>query len=136
MLESRQVSNLYGILDTMPYKDPKSEKALESLRAARRRHYHNNKEAYIERAKVHKNKLREYVKELKNNPCTDCGTTYPYYVMHFDHLSDKVDGINKMVANGVSMEVLQAEIAKCELVCANCHAERTFQRLTDKSLVV
>ncbi len=30
-----------------------------------------------------------------------------------------------------SVEVLITEMAKCELVCANCHAERTYQRAVE-----
>ena len=26
----------------------------------------------------------------------------------------------------------EAEVAKCEVVCANCHAERTYQRIRER----
>lgn len=34
-----------------------------------------------------------------------------------------------MVAQGATIEKLQTEIAKCELVCAVCHRLRTAYRL-------
>lgn len=74
-------------------------------------------------------KNRTAVHEAKNRQCADCGVQYPYYVMEFDHLDADAKHFN--VSAGVtraSHERLLAEIAKCEVVCANCHAERTHQR--------
>lgn len=48
--------------------------------------------------------------------------------MDFDHLFAKEDNIATMVYTGVALEVVRAEIAKCELVCANCHRVRTHVR--------
>jgi len=50
--------------------------------------------------------------------------------MDFDHLpgEDKVKYISKMVARSWSLAKIDAEIAKCELVCANCHRIRTARR--------
>ena len=64
------------------------------------------------------------------DPCMDCGKRYPYYVMHFDHLdhSKKKNNISDLVHGSVSMTTLLEEIEKCEVVCANCHAERTNNR--------
>lgn len=62
----------------------------------------------------------------ESHPCTDCGNFFPYYVMQFDHLKDKYLGIARMWAH--SLERIEQEIAKCELVCANCHAIRTHKR--------
>jgi hypothetical protein len=74
-------------------------------------------------------KTRTAVQAAKDKPCADCGVQYPYYVMEFDHLDADTKEFN--VSAGVtsrSYERLMAEIAKCEVVCANCHAERTHQR--------
>jgi hypothetical protein len=58
---------------------------------------------------------------------------YPYYVMQFDHLGDKEFTIGLSVRRSVGYKRLMSEIAKCEVVCANCHAERTFQRMQEKA---
>jgi len=48
--------------------------------------------------------------------------------MQFDHIgTDKVASISDLVRNK-GMKVLQAELLKCELVCSNCHALRTWKR--------
>lgn len=77
-------------------------------------------------------KNRQYVIEAKQNPCVDCGVQYPHYVMQFDHRPDEIKkfGLGQMGTRG--LKLIQAEIAKCDLVCANCHAERTYQRMLDK----
>lgn len=48
--------------------------------------------------------------------------------MQFDHIgTDKVGNVGRLkCSNG--MEAVLAEIAKCELVCANCHSVRSLKR--------
>jgi len=103
-------------------------KNIEDSRAAIRRHYYANKEKYLEKNKRRREFLRSYVQDLKETtPCADCGINYPYYVMDFDHLEDKVEGISYLIKfNNIAQ--IKAEIAKCELVCSNCHRIRTHQR--------
>lgn len=108
----------------MGYRDP------EKQREASRRHYAKNREVMLERAKVYnkanQERLRARIREAKDQPCADCGQRYPYYVMDFDH----VRGVKKFnVGQGSwrkSMRVLNEEIAKCDVVCSNCHRERTW----------
>ena len=74
--------------------------------------------------------LMDKVWEYKNNNnCVDCDESDPI-VLEFDHLPqfDKTENISVMIRNGVSWENIQKEIAKCELVCANCHRRRTHTR--------
>lgn len=68
------------------------------------------------------------IRDAKDKPCADCGIQYPYYVMQFDH----VRGEKKFNLGGGwnnSIEAIREEIAKCDVVCSNCHAERTYQRM-------
>jgi hypothetical protein len=73
--------------------------------------------------------MRVIAVEAKNRPCADCGRSYPPYVMDFDHVrGEKVANVSVLVAGGASRRRVLAEIAKCEVVCANCHRERTHGR--------
>lgn len=74
--------------------------------------------------------LGKIVSEAKNRPCADCGTQFSSHVMQFDHVdpSTKAFNISQWSSLFPSVEILKAEIAKCEVVCANCHAERTNRR--------
>ena len=73
------------------------------------------------------------LRALKAGACTDCGLRYPPYVMDFDHRP----GEEKLftIGTGVTRSdaAILAEIAKCDLVCANCHRVRTYQRLHPES---
>ncbi len=72
--------------------------------------------------------FKEWVNVLKKAPCTDCGQTLPPVAMDFDHVrGKKISGIAQMWS--WSREKVLVELAKCELVCANCHRERTVQTL-------
>lgn len=74
-----------------------------------------------------------FVERLKSAPCMDCGVTYPSYVMDYDHARGvKVMSIAKIVRSGADMEEVAAELEKCDLVCANCHRERTHRRAVQR----
>ena len=62
-------------------------------------------------------------------PCTDCQRIFPPQVMQWDHLpgTQKLGDISTGL-RGRSREQILEEITKCELVCANCHTIRTFER--------
>lgn len=73
---------------------------------------------------------KKLVDDLKaSTSCKDCGLKYHPCVMDFDHVrGEKVEHVSVMISRGYSLEAIQAEIAKCELVCSNCHRMRTFRR--------
>lgn len=73
---------------------------------------------------------REIIRTAKDRPCADCEGKFHYAIMQFDHRPDEIKlyTISQMVSRATS--VLLAEIAKCDVVCANCHAMRTFLRAT------
>lgn len=74
---------------------------------------------------------QDYVFKLKEEtPCKDCKKLYPHYVMDFDHMdrNDKRMDISLCVQRLVKWDFLLEEIAKCELVCSNCHRVRTYKR--------
>lgn len=74
--------------------------------------------------------LREWMQELKSKPCCDCGKNFPMCCMDFDHRIDekKMYNIGSMFAHHYSRKLIESELAKCELVCSNCHRIRTQKR--------
>lgn len=63
----------------------------------------------------------------------DCGQSLPTFCMDFDHRdpeSKSFDVARKMRSaySPEAQRVVEAEIAKCDLVCANCHRIRTNTR--------
>ena len=76
---------------------------------------------------------QQFVKDFKaGKSCHDCHNSFPPYVLDFDHVhGTKVAAISDLVAKGRSLEAINSEVQKCELVCANCHRIRTFKRRND-----
>ncbi len=107
----------------MSYKDKEKQKA------AQHRYYQENKDKYRESSRKKNNLIRRKIIEIKEStPCTDCKIQYPHYVMDFDHIKGEKRfniGGNK---RSLTMKTFLEEIAKCEIVCANCHRHRTFMR--------
>jgi hypothetical protein len=94
-------------------------------------HYAANRQLYIERARRRKQVVGEQrvaylVEFLSAHPCVDCGESDPI-VLEFDHLADKAFTIGEGLRDRNWDSVL-AEIAKCDVVCANCHRRRTARR--------
>lgn len=86
------------------------------------------KEAEYKRKARDRNK--EYVRDIKEkNPCAECGERYHYSQMDFDHIDGKKKhNIARYANSAVSIKTIKDELAKCELVCANCHRLRTWIR--------
>lgn len=101
---------------------------VECNREYGRRNYQLNKERYKALSRAHREAVKTFINEAKNVPCTDCGMRYPYYVMDFDHLGDKEFDISNMKRRNMSLQLIKIEIAKCEVVCSNCHRVRTHER--------
>lgn len=98
-----------------------------------KRWYRRNREAQLLRVKHAKAPkvaaASAVVAAAKDGPCTDCGQRFPTYAMDFDHVrGEKVAAVSVLVSKGASEEIIREELAKCELVCANCHRIRTFSR--------
>jgi hypothetical protein len=95
----------------MPYKDKEKQKDYQ-----RRRHQ----------------QIRLQLQRLKEVPCMDCGVSYPHYQMEFDHVPERGSKLFSISTFGGikdhNNQRLQQELAKCDVVCVLCHAERTWIR--------
>ncbi|CAN5798998.1 hypothetical protein BH20ACI4_BH20ACI4_01380 [soil metagenome] len=105
---------------------------LECGKIFTRKHYKNNKSQYLKRNLRAYKKRRNFVQQSKSKPCADCGVQYPYYVMDFDHRENEIKEHQLNQVARQKMKTIESEIAKCDVVCANCHRERTFQRQNKK----
>ena len=73
------------------------------------------------RRDVNRTRVVDY---LRAHPCVDCGTS-DIVVLQFDHRGDKSFNVASMIAAGTSWAKIAAEIAKCDVRCANCHHRKT-----------
>lgn len=88
------------------------------------------KEKSQQRARDKRNSIIKLLQESKTGKiCADCKENYPYWMMDFDHLGNKSFNISNFRQHTTSIELVKEEIAKCEIVCANCHRNRTHARL-------
>lgn len=111
----------------MPYAD--LEKQRQYQREWARKHRERRKDALNAARKKSQRKNREWLRKRKEaSPCTDCGSFFPHYIMEWDHLPghDKHRNVSSMCNMG--RDKIEQEMAKCELVCANCHRVRTHER--------
>lgn len=104
---------------------------MDCHRSYKSAHYQSNKPEYLRKNAARIAQALLYVREIKSRTaCFDCGNHFPHVAMDFDHVgvADKDRDISALIHAGVSRERLDLEIAKCELVCANCHRVRTYTR--------
>jgi hypothetical protein len=69
-----------------------------------------------------------FLLDAKRKPCMDCGNVFIPDVLEFDHREPHLKEFTISKAKGEKLSRLQAEIAKCDLVCANCHRVRESRR--------
>lgn len=103
-------------------------------RTYQREHYIKNKSQYLSNAKDWKQQrkrsnhlaMRTYLAE---HPCVDCGETDPV-VLEFDHIdrTTKTASVSELL-HTQSMERVLLEVAKCQVLCANCHRRKTAKQL-------
>ena len=104
--------------------------------AYQRQWYERNRERHIqavnELRQARRRRNRRVMREAKARPCSDCGLTYRPYVMDFDHVrGDKAGNVSAMVSSATTSDLLR-EIAKCDVVCSNCHRIRTHRRRVER----
>ena len=108
----------------MPFKDP--EKNREYQREWARR----NKGRFKERIKQYNKKAMrknlEWIRQIKkNSTCEMCGESR-WYCLEFHHKAGKeerYEAISRMVRRRRSRAVIEEELKKCVILCANCHRE-------------
>lgn len=115
----------------MPWKDKdkyKSESYREYMRGYQRNWHQRNKERRVAKVHERKRKLWKFYNQLKAVvKCVRCGETHPA-TLQFHHLNpeQKEFILAEAVNRGFSKERIQKEIAKCEVLCANCHAKEHY----------
>lgn len=93
----------------------------------------NQKEKPRKRTAKEKREVQEMLGTLKEKSgCIDCNNTFPFYILDFDHVyGKKVSNIGQMI-DYFSIEDILKEVSKCDIVCSNCHRERTYRRKHSK----
>ena len=109
----------------MPYKNYEQE------RACQRRAYQKNKQYYKDKSRKRRKEICNFWHEYKKDlVCVRCGENPHPAAMHFHHRNpeEKVASVSTMIRAPVAHQKIIAEIAKCDPVCANCHAIIEYER--------
>lgn len=71
--------------------------------------------------------VKKLMAYLSDKSCLRCGERDPI-VLEFDHIdpTTKVDTISNMICSTRSWTKIANEIAKCQILCANCHRIKTL----------
>lgn len=89
------------------------------------RHRAHGRRSSQKRQRAH----QAYIRQIKlERGCVDCSYNAHADALQFDHLPEHIKLYTVSGMATYSREKVDAEIAKCEVVCANCHAVRTAQR--------
>lgn len=106
----------------MPYKDKEKQKKFQSdwhLKTKDDRKYLRDK---AKKALIERNKA--LVAGVRSKGCSICGYNKCQEALDFHHLDSSIKDIGiKDAVRQKGTEKLKEEIAKCIVVCANCHRE-------------
>lgn len=78
----------------------------------------------------------EYIKKFKNKPCALCNKKYDYYNMQLDHIDPSSKLYNICQLKNRKLDILQAELVKCQVLCALCHRKKSIIEQKDKKYIV
>ena len=89
-------------------------------------YYRRNRQREIDRVMTRQRATLAFLRDLRRVPCMDCGGMFLPHQMDFDHRDPSTKSFQVTGPLLKSRESLLVEIAKCDIVCANCHAVRTY----------
>jgi hypothetical protein len=119
----------------MPFKD--RDHAAKKNREYCRKYYAENRAKATERNRLARQERVARFNELKAAlACQKCGENHPA-VLDFHHrdAAQKEGEIAVLVRSG-SMKRLEAELAKCDVLCANCHRKLHWEERQSMVVVV
>lgn len=101
------------------------------MRKYRREWYQRNKQRGITAVAKRKDEMRAWLRGYKRScSCKICGETHPACLtFHHRDASEKLIEVSITIQYGFSKERVLAEIAKCDVMCANCHAKLHWAQL-------
>jgi hypothetical protein len=82
---------------------------------------------FYEKGKKKRFGTQKFLWKIKSVPCCDCKRKYSPWIMDFDHRNPTEKRYSLSAMKNHSLFKIKEEIAKCDIVCANCHRDRTYK---------
>lgn len=106
------------------------QKCKEAYKAYQKKYhkiwYNMNKKCRKKQIRNRKKSIIKIVQEFKSNKgCIICQEKHPA-ALDFHHLRDKKFLISSIAGSGYSVKTIMSEMAKCIILCANCHRKKHF----------
>jgi hypothetical protein len=91
--------------------------------------YRENRTRHIANVNSNRARYRErnrtfILDYLTTHPCVDCGEPDPA-VLEFDHVRGKTRLVSRLTWGSAPLDLIRAELERCEVRCVNCHMRRT-----------
>lgn len=84
----------------------------------------SNRDVHKEAQKAAIRFKKDSLVRARGGKCLDCGGTFPSCCFHFDHRNPMEKSFH--ISMSIPDVALEEELKKCDMVCANCHAIRSF----------
>jgi len=113
-------------------------KTSEGIREYNREYYQRNRAHLLDKQREKNRRFaesrRKWITDYKKTlECVRCGENHPATLtFHHKDRSEKSFEIANAIRFGVSLKRLVAEIEKCEVLCANCHAKEHWRVCLNK----
>lgn len=106
----------------------------ETKKKYHREYYHKNidKDKKVELQRKRRTKISNEIKQIKLDKwCIICWYNKCSTSLHFDHIdrNNKELEVSEMIRRWYWMDRIIKEINKCQILCANCHWEKTHNEL-------
>jgi len=104
----------------MPYKDPAVRKAKHKEYS--KNYYEKNKQKVIAKSAIGRKKFADKWRTFKETlTCSKCGFSHPAAIdFHHVNPKEKEIGLDRLARN-CAWDRIEKELAKCIVLCANCH---------------
>lgn len=121
-------------LFVVPYKDPAER------RSYNQQYHHDwylkNRAAQMAQAKQQRKAMKSWLDEIRSGlQCARCPESHPACLdFHHRDATQKEFSVGNALRLGWGKERILAEIAKCVVLCSNCHRKEHWKRRQDKEL--
>ena len=118
----------------MPYKDPEVRRKKQAEYS--KKHYEKNKLEIFKKTNAKKSAVRAWFRAYKSTlSCINCGENHQA-TLDFHHVAPKKGDrkVNRIVSDGHNKQTIMREIAKCVVLCSNCHRKHHFDERIARTL--